>query len=151
MQSSLQLSIDGKVAKLERFLVEGFIICLRKGLECRPYVRNPKVSLRPFLLARSVALCSSYNFEIWKRGLRRNRHRVQQNCWGEQNLLPSGFQNLLLLQVAFRLWIGKNSHCLLSISFACLWPRWIRTGHSIILWISFGHCADLYCGYRQRP
>jgi hypothetical protein len=59
VQSSLQLSIDGKAANLERLLVGGSIICLRKGLECRPYLWNPKVSLRSFLLARSVALCSS--------------------------------------------------------------------------------------------
>ena len=52
--------------------------------------------------------------------------------------------------MAFRLWVSGHGRCLLSIFFACLWPGCIRTGHSILLWMSFGPCADLCC-YRQRP
>jgi hypothetical protein len=109
-----------------------------------------KLVFVPFLLAPSVALCSSSTSKFGNVGLRRNRHRVQQNCWADTKLLPSGFQNRLFWLMAFRLWVGGHGRCQLSIFFACFWPGWIRTDHSILLWMSFGPCADLCC-YRQRP
>ena len=58
VESSLELPIDGTVAKPERSLIEGSIICLCKGLGVVHIYGTQKLVFVPFLLAPSVALCS---------------------------------------------------------------------------------------------